>query len=1430
MPLQLLQPAEQLLPPINSINEQKVDNYRRLPYSKQLSRLKKKLTEEMKYGGRSDPFDLKFDNFINIAGDVDVPEEALPKAFRAMLKHEALNFYNANQLFFANMSLKELIRAFKMNFEGNEYEINALHEWNHTSLPSVMASNKDKSLRDCIDILAQKLRTLQYGLSNDLRSENFIYQKLITACETVPACGLVCRRPPATLQPLLHALRTSTSYQDRVSPAAAAETMYTDRRYRSRDQRRYPSRSRQNRDRDHRDHRDQRRYDKKKKYCYVCGKEGCWSKLHPKEECDRATRQYILDIEGSNDDDDDDDKDTDIDEYIDRDPPKPDDNIAKAGIDRDESFTTSMGTIDGKAAYYQLVHQATFHAVAKAPFARKLKIDTFGQIAAGAATPSGYTAAQFHGIMIDTGAAHNSSAGFNQYLALQREQNIAIDTSIAGTARFKFGIGEALSKGVITVRCPIGDIRFHVVDADTPFLLCLEDLDRTGFYFNNLKNCLMGKGKRIPITRLHGHPFLTWGSSYTNLCVGAYVDENGNADGLLTDEELRRLHRRFGHPSAGRLARLLRQSGHDYNRAAIDQLTKFCSTCQKHGKAPGRFKFTIKNDLQFNHSVIIDIMYLDSPAMPVLHLVDEATRFQNARFLKDISAETVWDTLRACWIDTYVGPPDMLIHDAGKQFTSAEFSSKAKAMSIEVKCVPVEAHHSIGMVERYHAPLRRAYEIIREELPSLHKAFALQMAIKAVNDTAGPDGLTPTLLLFGTFPRMVDTDPTHPSIAERSKVIKKAMKEVSEIIANRAVNEALRQRNGPQIDAILDTPVGRKMLVWRENKGWKGPYQLLAIQGHTCMLKLESGPTPFRVTSVKPYNEEDPATLEEEDLATPIPPPRDPPEGTTTPDQAAATPPADTATPDEAAGDNISADSEADEASLRRNPRRQQRLPARYANITAKELSNIELSNKLRAEGIIRAPNGPFIDSRKKEITGLINEGVFKIVSKGDIPANTRIFGCRFVDEIKYKDDIPFEKSRLVVQAHHDDGKKEVLTQSPTIQRVSQRLIICIATVLPRPLAVRDISQAYVQSTSKLNRTIYVRPPPGTDLGDNLLQVIRPLYGIPEAGTHWFRTYHAHHTEKLHLTVSSFDPCLMFSKMAVVGLQTDDSLFSAIPAYFDLEEKERLAANFPAKPVVILQNGKDLPFNGAVISQQDEILKLSQPKQCSKIALIDTAGDIKTQYIKERARGAYIASMCQPEAAFALSKAAQIVNPSKEAAIWLNKCLKWQKDNDRRGLNFVKLAPERLKLLVFVDAAFANNDDMSSQIGYIVLLANEERMNESNIDVRGNIIHWSSTKCKRVTRSVLASELYAMVAGFDIAVALQSTVNGVFQAKVPLILCTDSYSLYDCIIRLGTTAEKRLMIDIMGLRQSYENREINEVRWIDGSCNPADAMTKERPC
>ena len=75
-----------------------------------------------------------------------------------------------------------------------------------------------------------------------------------------------------------------------------------------------------------------------------------------------------------------------------------------------------------------------------------------------------------------------------------------------------------------------------------------------------------------------------------------------------------------------------------------------------------------------------------------------------------------------------------------------------------------------------------------------------------------------------------------------------------------------------------------------------------------------------------------------------------------------------------------------------------------------------------------------FKASRQKEITGLLEKGVFKLIDPQEVPAGVRIFNSHFIDEIKNKStDKVFEKSRLVVQAYNDHEKNVVLTQSLTI-------------------------------------------------------------------------------------------------------------------------------------------------------------------------------------------------------------------------------------------------------------------------------------------------------------------------------------------------------------------------------------------------------------
>ncbi len=65
------------------------------------------------------------------------------------------------------------------------------------------------------------------------------------------------------------------------------------------------------------------------------------------------------------------------------------------------------------------------------------------------------------------------------------------------------------------------------------------------------------------------------------------------------------------------------------------------------------------------------------------------------------------------------------------------------------------------------------------------------MAVKAVNDTAGPDGLVLTLLVFSAYPRMTKLDPLALSITARTTAVHKAIAEITKLQARKSVNDAL---------------------------------------------------------------------------------------------------------------------------------------------------------------------------------------------------------------------------------------------------------------------------------------------------------------------------------------------------------------------------------------------------------------------------------------------------------------------------------------------------------------------------------------------------------------------------------------------------------------------------------------------------------------
>lgn len=118
--------------------------------------------------------------------------------------------------------------------------------------------------------------------------------------------------------------------------------------------------------------------------------------------------------------------------------------------------------------------------------------------------------------------------------------------------------------------------------------------------------------------------------------------------------------------------------------------------------------------------------------------------------------------------------------DQGSSFDQT-FVDIARISGVEVDKTGIEAHSSLGLGERYHQPLRKTYRKIIAQYPHEDRNFVLAISVKAMNDTLGPEGLVPSALVFGEFPKFVTKSevPRERSIlesrAEMATLVRKEM-------------------------------------------------------------------------------------------------------------------------------------------------------------------------------------------------------------------------------------------------------------------------------------------------------------------------------------------------------------------------------------------------------------------------------------------------------------------------------------------------------------------------------------------------------------------------------------------------------------------------------------------------------------------------------
>eukprot|EP00971_Amphidinium_carterae_P097471 1928904-Amphidinium_carterae.2 len=306
---------------------------------------------------------------------------------------------------------------------------------------------------------------------------------------------------------------------------------------------------------------------------------------------------------------------------------------------------------------------------------------------------------------------------------------------------------------------------------------------------------------------------------------------------------IRRLHHRWWHASAPRTRKILEASGQPARVLdEIESVVDSCAVCRSWKRPHGRPQSSSTLPSTFNDRVQADILWIDG--QPTLHLVDEATRFCQARFLNKLTDEEVMEALAEIWLRTF-GAMKVMTSDQESGIKSDYAGITLSRWGVQRVLLP-EGRHA-GIVERHHALLRNTYHHIRDQLhgegSSASAAMILAETVHAHNVLVTTGGHTPFEAVFGRTPPMLHLDPeheTHEALLEgetdldrmqrvREISLQAMIKNLAEARIKRAKKSQTHQAAGEvgyktgDLCDFFRTPQGKA------TSGWRGPATIVDV-------------------------------------------------------------------------------------------------------------------------------------------------------------------------------------------------------------------------------------------------------------------------------------------------------------------------------------------------------------------------------------------------------------------------------------------------------------------------------------------------------------------------------------------------------------------------------------------------------------------------
>ena len=461
-------------------------------------------------------------------------------------------------------------------------------------------------------------------------------------------------------------------------------------------------------------------------------------------------------------------------------------------------------------------------------------------------------------------------------------------------------------------------------------------------------------------------------------------------------------------------------------------------------------------------------------------------------------------------------------------------------------------------------------------------------------------------------------------------------------------------------------------------------------------------------------------------------------------------------------------------------------------------------------------------------------------------------------------------KARIVCRGDMDPDLVTLRRDAPTVTRLGLMVVLQISASMPGWFLFNsDITGAFLQGdqgAASRKEPLYLRQPreglPGLQAGQ-LLLVVRGIFGLANSPRLFWR-HLRDSLLRLGFVQSTLDRALfMYYKneklILVLGAHVDDLIGTGEPESADVV-LQQLRDTFDFGAWADSRTDKVLEYGGKQITKEDGVVKLSQ-KNFIKAATITPIPKWRTstpnatltsrEMTELRSAGGclhWMVGQTRPDLAAGTSLSMS-GTPTVQSLVQLNRLLKEAKSSEDWGLTFQPIPLESARFVVYSDSSWANAAELKSQAGFMVFIAGEG-VNSTDGD-RASLLDWRSHRIKRQCRSTLAAETMAMDAAMDAGLFARELMAEVMipsyvplQAGrlpgefLPVVAVTDCRSLYDLLVKdgpLSSTQEKRLAIDIGGLKESAgefdpEQERLAEVfHWVATESQVADHLTKMKP-